>query len=96
MVGELENKLVLMSTELMRLGNLSRGKVHDNNQLHSQIKELLLRNEHLEKDLLERERTIVNYREELRLLEHRLSNIAISESRLLNQKETQDQGAYLK
>jgi hypothetical protein len=25
-VGELENKLVLMSTELMRLGNLSRTK----------------------------------------------------------------------
>lgn len=28
-VGELENKLVMMSTEVMRLGNLSRAKVQE-------------------------------------------------------------------
>lgn len=38
-VGELENKLVLMSTEIMRLGQLNRNKSQENNQLKFKIKE---------------------------------------------------------
>ena len=36
--GELENKLVLMSTELMRLGNMSRQKVTENKELTIRIR----------------------------------------------------------
>jgi len=42
-VGELENKLVLMSTELMRLGNLSRTKTQESKDLSIRVKELLLK-----------------------------------------------------
>lgn len=42
-VGELENKLVLMSTELMRLGNLSRVKTQESKELNLRIKELILK-----------------------------------------------------
>ncbi len=37
-VGEMENKLVLMSTELMRLGNLNRHKVKESQQFSIQLK----------------------------------------------------------
>ena len=71
----------------MRLGHLSRGKVQETKELNGKVKELLLRNEHLEKDIIERDHTIVNYREELRLLELRLSNVAVSESRSRDDRE---------
>jgi hypothetical protein len=51
-VGELENKLVLMSTELMRLGNMSRTKAQENKDLNIRIKELILKRENLEKDVI--------------------------------------------
>ena len=77
-VGELENKLVLMSTELMRLGNLSRTKTQENKELNIKMKELLLRRENLEREVIERDKLILNYKEELRMMEVR----GVAESRV--------------
>lgn len=85
-MGELENKLVLMSTELMRLGNLSRTKVQESKELNIRIKELLLRNEHLEKDMIEKDKMLLNYKEEIRLMELRINDITVSESRVKEDK----------
>lgn len=70
-VGELENKLVLMSTELVRLGNLSRTKTQEGKELNLRIKELILKRENLEKEVIERDKLILNYKEEIRLIEMR-------------------------
>ena len=47
----------------MRLGNMNRAKIQENKELSYRVKELLLKNEHLEKDVIEKDKTIVNYRE---------------------------------
>ena len=47
----------------MRLGNMNRTKIQENKELSYRVKELLLKNEHLEKDVIEKDKTIVNYRE---------------------------------
>lgn len=44
--------MVLMSTELMRLGNLSRTKTQENKELTIKMKELLLRRENLEREVI--------------------------------------------
>lgn len=41
-----------MSTELMRLGNLSRTKTQESKELNLRIKELILKRENLEKDVI--------------------------------------------
>lgn len=75
-----------MSTELMRLGNLSRTKVQESKELNIRIKELLLRNEHLEKDMIEKDKMLLNYKEEIRLMELRINDITVSESRVKEDK----------
>lgn len=70
-VGQLENKLVLMSTELMRLGNLSRNKAQQCKELTIRVKQLVLKRENLEKDVIQRDKLILNYKEEIRLAEMR-------------------------
>ena len=45
------------------------------------MKELLLKNEHIEKNLIEKEKSIALYKEELRIMELRFNDIALSESR---------------
>jgi hypothetical protein len=41
-----------MSTELMRLGNLSRTKTQECKELTIRVKELVLKRENLEKDVI--------------------------------------------
>ena len=38
MIGELENKVVLMSTEIIRLGNLNKSKSSESNELKHKVK----------------------------------------------------------
>ena len=68
MEGELENKLVLMSTELMRLGNLNRTKDQEVSELTRKLKELLLRHKQAEENLSERDKSLLAYKQELDLL----------------------------
>lgn len=71
-VGELENKLVLMSTELMRLGHLNRTRAAESTQLTLRLQQLILRNEQLEKQLIEKEQAALALRQQLRISESRV------------------------
>ena len=53
----------------------------------------MLKNEHIEKDLIEKDKSIFNYREELRLLELRFSEMAVSESRNREEAEAREKSA---
>ena len=61
-VGEMENKLVLMSTELMRLGNLNRSKAKETQEITIQLKETIHKLELVTKENIEKDKIILNYK----------------------------------
>lgn len=54
--------MVLMSTEIMRLGHLSRTKTQEVNQLKFRINEFNEEKEIADKSLMEKDRVIMQYR----------------------------------
>lgn len=54
-----------------------------------------MKNEQLEKDLIEKDKTLLNYKEELRLMELRMGDLAIEESRYKEDTNSKEKIAKL-